>query len=116
MSVSEEVQVTEAVMFWVLLSLYVPVAVNCCDPSSSMLALAGSMEMEDSNIPSESELLLPLHPNREAPMKIAKITPKTLLFIVNTPSKRYGDNFRALMFCTLQNIRHPYIFHTEHKL
>jgi len=40
-AVLEEVQVTEPVRFCVLLSLYVPVAVNCCVPPVASEAFAG---------------------------------------------------------------------------
>src|SRR5712692_2211946 len=43
-----ELQVTVLVRFWVLLSLYVPVAVNCCGVPKDTVAEAGETVMETS--------------------------------------------------------------------
>ena len=42
----DELQVTVPVRFWVLLSVYVPVAVNCCVFPAGMDPFAGVMAME----------------------------------------------------------------------
>jgi len=44
--VSDEVQFTDAVRFWVLLSVYIPVAVNACVRPLAMEGLAGVTAME----------------------------------------------------------------------
>ena len=41
-----EAQVTWLVMFWVLLSEYVPVAVNCCVPPAWIVGFAGVTAIE----------------------------------------------------------------------
>ena len=45
-AVFEELQVTELVRFWVLLSLYVPVAVNCCGKPLATEGFAGVTAIE----------------------------------------------------------------------
>jgi hypothetical protein len=45
-AVLEEVQVTWLVMFWVLLSEYVPVAVNCWGAPAPIVGLAGVTAIE----------------------------------------------------------------------
>src|ERR1700719_1254331 len=45
-AVFEELQVTELVRFWVLLSLYVPVAVNCCGTPLATEGFAGVTAIE----------------------------------------------------------------------
>ena len=44
--VFDELQVTVPVRFWVLLSVYVPVAVNCCVFPAGMEACAGVTAIE----------------------------------------------------------------------
>jgi hypothetical protein len=44
----EDVQVTLLVTFWLLPSLYIPVAVNCCFLPLAIDGLAGVTEIDDS--------------------------------------------------------------------
>src|SRR6266478_5496450 len=63
-AVLEEVQVTELVRFWVVPSLKVPVAVNCCESPLAIEALAGAMVIDCSTaavtVSSVEPLMLPL--------------------------------------------------------
>lgn len=57
----EELQETEVVKYWVVLSEYVPIAVNCVVVSGAMLPLAGVTVIETSVTEEE---LPPPHPER----------------------------------------------------
>jgi len=48
MAVSDELQVTEAVRFCVVLSVYVPVAINCCVVPRAMFGFVGVTAMDTS--------------------------------------------------------------------
>jgi hypothetical protein len=58
--VVEDAHVTDAVRFCVVLSLYVPVAVNCCESPFATLGLAGVTAMETSAAPCTVSVVLPV--------------------------------------------------------
>jgi len=76
--VFEEFQVTNVVMFWVELSEYVPVAVNCRVVPGAITLLAGETEIEVSVF----EELLPPPPPQLASTIIFKSNKAIIFFMV----------------------------------
>ena len=63
---ADELHCTVVVMFWVLPSVKVPVAVNCCGIPSAMLGMAGVTAIETSAAAVMVSLVEPLMPERLA--------------------------------------------------
>ncbi len=76
-----EDQVTCEVRFWVELSVYVPVAVNCCVVPRAMLGAAGVTWTDTSSAGVAVTVVLP-----EIPSRVAEMTEVPVLLAVTDPA------------------------------